>query len=118
MKPIYLTFVAGALLFSNAAQAQTTGGAAAGAAGGAAVGAAIVGAPGAAVGGAIGAITGSLLPARPSVVYSGPVIVGQELPNTVAVYPVPDYDSYSYTVIGPRRVIIDRKTRRIVRIID
>jgi Protein of unknown function (DUF1236) len=116
MKPMYLVFAA--LLLSSPAYSQSTGGAAAGAAGGAAVGAAIVGAPGAAVGGAIGAITGSLLPTRPSVTYSGPVVVGEMLPDTVAVYPVPEYDAYSYTVIGPRRVIVERKTHRIVRIID
>ena len=115
MKPIYLALVASALLLPNATYAQNAAG---GAAGGAAVGAAVAGAPGAAVGGAIGAITGSLLPARPSVVYSGPVVIGEALPDTVAVYPVPDYDAYSYTIIGPHRVIIDRKSRRIVRIID
>jgi hypothetical protein len=31
---------------------------------------------------------------------------------------VPDDDAYSYTVIKGRRVIVDRKTHRILRIID
>jgi Protein of unknown function (DUF1236) len=118
MKPICVTALVAGMLVSGAALAQNAGGAVGGAAGGAAVGGAVGGPAGAAVGGAIGAITGSALPSRPPVTYRGRVVVGQELPDSVVVYPVPDYDDYSYTVIGPRRVIIDRKTRRIVRIIE
>ena len=66
----------------------------------------------------LGAIAESMLPPEPPVDYSGPVVVGETLPDPVLVYPVPQYDDYSYTVIGRRRVIIDRRTRRIVRLLD
>jgi hypothetical protein len=118
MTSLYIPVIAAALLASSAAYAQNTGGAVGGAVGGAAVGAVVGGPVGAVVGGAVGAITGSALPPQPSVVYEGRVAVGEPMPDTVAVYPVPDYDAYSYTVIGGRRVIIDRRTRRIVRIIE
>ncbi len=118
MNKIYVAVAAIALSAASSAFAQNSGGAVGGAVGGAAVGAVVGGPVGAVVGGAVGAITGSALPARPSVVYDGPVVVGQDLPDTVTYYPVPDYDAYSYTVIKGRRVIVDRKTHRVMRIID
>jgi hypothetical protein len=105
-------------LTSGAALAQNAGGAAGGAVGGAATGAVVGGPAGAAVGGAVGAIVGSSLPAHPAVAYDRPVVVGEALPETVTVYPVPSYDEYSYTVIGKRKVIVDRHTRKIVRVIN
>jgi len=102
----------------TAALAQNAGGAAGGAVGGAATGAVVGGPVGAAVGGAVGAIVGSSLPPQPAVTYDRPVVVGEALPDTVTVYPVPQYDAYDYTVIGKRKVIIDRHNRRIVRIIE
>ena len=59
-----------------------------------------------------------MLPDEPMVDYSGPLVLGEALPDTVRVYPVPQYDEYAFTRIGPRRVIIDRRTRRIVRLVD
>ena len=105
-------------LTSGAALAQNAGGAAGGAVGGAATGAVVGGPVGAAVGGAVGAIVGSSLPAHPAVADDRPVVVGEALPETVTVYPVPSYDEYSYTVIGKRKVIVDRHTRKIVRVIN
>jgi hypothetical protein len=65
------------------------------------------------------AILGSIvLPAEPSVDYSGPLVVGEPLPEVVTVYPVPQYYQYAYAVVGPRRVVIERQTRRIVRLMD
>ncbi|MBV9569048.1 MAG: Blp family class II bacteriocin [Hyphomicrobiales bacterium] len=100
------------------ALAQNAGGAAGGAVGGAATGAVVGGPVGAAVGGAVGAIVGSSLPSHPAVTYERPVVVGEELPRTVTVYPVPEHDEYDYTVIGKRKVIIDRHNRKIVRVIE
>lgn len=120
MKQFYLAAVAVAALAlgTATAQAQNAGGAVGGAVGGAATGAVVGGPVGAAVGGAIGGIAGSSLPSHPPVAYDRPVVVGEALPDTVTVYPVPRYDEYSYTIIGKRRVIIDRHTRKIVRVID
>jgi Protein of unknown function (DUF1236) len=118
MKMLCVGATAAALLTGSAAYAQNAGGAVGGAVGGAAVGGVGGGPVGAAVGGAVGAITGSALPPQPSVVYQGPVVVGEALPDTVTYYPVPDYDAYSYTVINNRRVIVDRHNHKVVRIIE
>ena len=118
MKGLSLLVAAAALLTVSSANAQNAGGAVGGAAGGAAVGAVVGGPVGAVVGGAVGAITGSGLPPQPSVVYQGPVVIGETLPPSVTYYPVPDYDAYGYTVLNGRRVIVERRTHRIVRIIE
>ena len=119
MKLFHVAAAAAALLLaSSAAYAQNAGGTVGGAVGGAAVGAVVGGPVGAAVGGAVGAITGSALPSQPSVVYQGPVVVGETLPDTVTYYPVPEYDAYSYTILNNRRVIVDRHTHRVVRVIE
>jgi outer membrane lipoprotein SlyB len=99
-----------------------------GAAGGAVTGAVVGGPVGAVVGGVAGAVIGTALAppkqvrtyvvqdrSRPSVTYSGNVVVGERLPETVEVYSVPDSD-YSYTVVNDRRYIVssDRKVVEVV----
>lgn len=118
MKAFCIAAAAAALLASSSAYAQNAGGTVGGAVGGAAVGGVVGGPVGAVVGGAIGAITGSALPAHPSVTYEGPVVVGETLPGTITYYPVPQYDDYGYTVLNGRRVIVERRTHRVVRIIE
>ncbi|HET9231910.1 MAG TPA: DUF1236 domain-containing protein [Vitreimonas sp.] len=100
----------------------TTTGLATGAAGGALV----AGPPGAVVGGAAGAIVGAIADENaprfrtyvveqhhPSVAYSGDVVVGTALPNTVVVYDVPpDYNTtYKYAVVNDRIVLVDSNFR-------
>jgi hypothetical protein len=46
------------------------------------------------------------------------VVVGEALPQTMAVYPVPQYRQYEYAIVNNHRVIVDPATRRIVRVID
>jgi len=53
----------------------------------------------------------------PSVAVQGDVIVGSELPDTVVLRPVPKYDTYSYAVVNNQRVIVEGKTRKIVKVI-
>jgi hypothetical protein len=72
----------------------------------------VIGGP---VGAVVGAIAGSTLPQEPSVVYQGPIVLGEELPSTITVYPVPRYTEYRYAVVDNQRVIVDRH-RRIVRV--
>ena len=118
-----------------AAHAQGSG-AAPGAVGGAAAGAAVGGPVGAAVGGVTGAIVGGALTAdesakvkqyvvrekRPSVRVTETVTVGEELPSSVEVYPVPAdagvRTEHRYTVVNDRTVLVDPKTRRIVQVIE
>jgi hypothetical protein len=100
----------------------TTTGAVTGAAGGALV----AGPPGAVVGGAAGAIAGAIADENaprfrtyvvqqhhPSVAYSGDVVVGATLPNTIVVYDVPpDYNTtYKYAVVNDRVVLVDSNFR-------
>ncbi|RBP09273.1 uncharacterized protein DUF1236 [Roseiarcus fermentans] len=88
-----------------------------GAVGGAAVGTVVGGPVGTVVGAGVGALVGSSLAPQPSVVYQGPVAVGEALPDTYTYYDVPQYPGYRYIVVNNQRVIVDRKTHRIVRVI-
>jgi hypothetical protein len=121
MKALCIAILAAAVAVPSLASAQDDNRAAGGmggAVGGAAVGAVVGGPVGAVVGAGVGAIVGSSLPPQPSLTYSQPVVVGQVLPETVTVYPVPQYRQYDYTIINNHRVIIDPRTRRVVRIVD
>jgi hypothetical protein len=123
MKALRIAILAAAvavpsLAFAQDQQTNPPAGGIGGAVGGAAVGAVVGGPVGAVVGAGVGAIVGSSLPPQPSVAYSQPVVVGQVLPETVTVYPVPQYQQYDYTIINNHRVIIDPRTRRIVRVVD
>ncbi|WP_205520792.1 DUF1236 domain-containing protein [Propylenella binzhouense] len=117
-----------ATLASPAAFAQE--GTAAGAAGGAAVGAAVGGPVGAVVGGVAGAAAGTAIDPPPpevrqyvveqpadTVEIQGTVAVGEALPDTVVLKPVPNYQ-YQYAVVNNKRVLVDPGTRKVVRIIQ
>ncbi|AVA26086.1 DUF1236 domain-containing protein [Rhizobium sp. NXC24] len=104
-----------------------------GAAGGAVTGAVVGGPVGAAVGGVAGAIVGTAIDPPPQkvvtyvqeqpmppaeAVVQERVVVGQPLPETVVVTPVPDNPTYAYAVVNHQRVIIQPKTRKVVKILD
>jgi len=122
-----VSLIAASLLTSGAAFAQST--TAQGAADGAAAGGQIGGPVGAMVGGTVGAAVGagleipnavfSAVPrGEPSVTIRERVIVGEPLPETVVLRPVPSHTEYRYAVVNDRRVIVEPRTRRIVKIID
>jgi len=119
----------GLLAGSALAQSSTV----TGAAGGAATGAVVGGPVGAAVGGVAGAIVGTAIdpppqrvityvqeqPMPPSeAVVQDEIVVGRTLPETVAITPVPDNPTYGYAVVNHERVIVQPKTRKVVRIIE
>ena len=118
--------LAASLLMSGAAFAQST--TAQGAADGAAAGGQVGGPIGAMVGGTVGAAVGAAveipnavitgLPRDRSVVVRERVIVGEPLPDTVVLRPVPSHAEYNYAVVNERRVIVEPRTRRVVKIID
>jgi hypothetical protein len=54
----------------------------------------------------------------PSVKVEREVIVGSELPDTVTLRRVPKHDNYSFAVVNNRRVIVEAKSRKVVKIID
>ena len=131
-----VALLAAAAMTPMAAQAQnhTTEDAAAGAAAGAAVG----GPVGAAVGGAVGGTVGAagdvaravLAPPPPPVVtyverhpvptvtLEQEIVVGEPLPADVEVHVIPEHREYAYTIVNERRVIVDPRTRTVVRVID
>ena len=117
MKSMVLAVIAATCVVPvAAAYADGPVGTVGGAVGGAAVGTVVGGPVGTVVGAGIGALVGSSLPPQPSVVYQQPVVVGQALPNSYTYYAVPQYPDYEYIVLNNQRVIVDRRTHRVVRV--
>jgi hypothetical protein len=120
-----------AALMGTAAFAQE--GTASGMAGGAVTGAIVGGPVGAAVGGIAGAVVGSAIdpppeqvityvreqpmPAQPIVVQQD-IVVGEPLPKTVVLTPVPEAPQYAYTYVNEQRVIVDPQTYTVVQVLN
>jgi len=121
-----ISLAAASLLASSAAFAQST--TEQGARDGARAGGDIGGPIGAMVGGTVGAAVGAGLeipnavinsvPRGHSVVVEERVVVGEPLPPTVELRPVPQHTEYRYAVVNDRRVIVEPRTRKVVRILD
>ena len=121
-----VSVIAASMLLSGAAFAQST--TAQGAAEGAAAGGQVGGPIGAMVGGTVGAAVGAGLeipnavinavPRDRSVVVQERVVVGEPLPPTVELRTVPQHTEYRYAVVNDRRVIVEPRTRKVVRILD
>ncbi|MBY2945076.1 DUF1236 domain-containing protein [Rhizobium leguminosarum] len=122
---------AGMLLASTAVFAQSS--TVTGAAGGAATGAIVGGPVGAAVGGIVGGVAGSVIDPPPQqvvtyvqqapapttrVVVKEKVVVGQPLPETVVVTPVPDDPKYAYAIVNDQRVIVEPSSRKVIQVIQ
>ncbi|WP_431323389.1 DUF1236 domain-containing protein [Rhizobium sp. YTU87027] len=122
---------ASVLLASASAFAQSS--TVTGAAGGAATGAVVGGPAGAAVGGIVGGVAGSLLEPPPQkvvtyvqqvpapsnrIVVKQKVVVGQPLPETVVVTPVPDEPKYAYAIVNDERVIVEPSSRKVIQVIQ
>ena len=119
------------LLVSTSAFAQSS--TVTGAVGGAATGAIVGGPVGAAVGGIVGGVAGSVIDPPPQkvityvqqapapterVVVKEKVVVGQPLPETVVVTPVPDDPKYAYAIINDQRVIVEPSSRKVIQVIQ
>ena len=126
-KRLAISLIAASLLASGSAFAQST--TATGAANGAAAGGEVGGPVGAMVGGTVGAAVGagleipnavfSAVPrGEPSVTVRERVVVGEPLPETVVLRPVPSHTEYRYAVVNDRRVIVEPRTRKVIRVID
>ncbi|MBX5157655.1 DUF1236 domain-containing protein [Rhizobium sp. NZLR8] len=104
-----------------------------GAAGGAVTGAIVGGPAGAAIGGVAGAVIGTAIDPPPQkvvtyvqqapaptkrVVVKEKVVVGQPLPETVVVTPIPDDPKYSYAIVNDERVIVEPSSRKVIQIIQ
>ena len=54
----------------------------------------------------------------PSVRVESEVRVGSTLPGTVELRTIPRHDTYGYAVVNERRVIVEPRTRRVIRIVE
>ena len=125
---LVISLAAVSLLASSAAFAQST--TATGAADGARAGGQVGGPIGEVVGGTVGAAVGlgleipnavitSIQAERaPSVVVRERIVVGEPLPSSVELRTVPSHTEYRYAVVNDRRVIVEPRTRKIIKIID
>ena len=119
-----ISLIAASLLASGTAFAQST------TREGAAAGGAVAGPVGEAVGGTVGAAVGlgleipnavitSIQGERaPSVTVRERIVVGEPLPASVELRTVPSHTEYRYAVVNDRRVIVEPRTRKIIKIID
>ena len=51
-----------------------------------------------------------------SFAYEGDVVVGDTLPDDVVIREVPEYDDYSYAVVNRHRVVVEPRTRKIIKV--
>ena len=125
-KRFAVSLIAASLLVPGAAFAQST--TVEGAERGARAGGQVGGPIGEAVGGTVGAAVGlgleipnaviGAVPRERSVVVRERVVVGEPLPEVVELRPVPNHVEYRYAVVNDRRVIVEPRTRRVIRILD
>ena len=127
MNRVTVSLIAVSLLASGSAFAQSTTvqGAQDGARAGSDVGGPIGGIVGGTVGAAVGAaveIPNAVINGIPrgerSVVVHERVVVGEPLPPAVELRVVPNHTEYSYAVVNDRRVIVEPRTRKVIRVID
>lgn len=108
------------------AQGSTMGGAVGGAAVGAVVGGPVGAVVGAGVGGAIGAaaepppgvVTYVQRERIPSVAVQERIVVGEPLPATVELRTIPEHKEYRFAVVNNQRVIVEPRTRKVIKIIE
>ena len=109
---------------------KASAGAGVGVVGGAATGAVVGGPVGAVVGAVVGGVAGAAVdpPKRvrtyitttqvDPVSYNGSIAVGAVLPDSVTEYDIPKYERYRWTYINGQRLLVDRRTHKIVAVIN
>jgi hypothetical protein len=123
-----VSLLAAAMLLPGVAFAQST--TATGASNGARAGHDAAGPVGEVVGGTVGAALGAAVEIpnavimsvqgerAPSVTVKERVAVGEPLPAGVELRTVPSHTEYRYAVVNERRVIVEPRTRKIIKILD
>ncbi|WAJ27869.1 DUF1236 domain-containing protein [Antarcticirhabdus aurantiaca] len=53
-----------------------------------------------------------------SVSIDGDVVVGEALPETVTITPIPDNAEYGYAVVNNKRVVINPTTRTVIEVVE
>jgi hypothetical protein len=54
----------------------------------------------------------------PSARVADPIVEGQPLAPTIEVRPVPKYPQYGYAIVNDRRVIVEPKTRQVIKVYE
>jgi len=54
----------------------------------------------------------------PSVRVDGTVGIGFAVPDTVELRTIPRHEAYRYTIVNDRRVIVEPRTRKVIRVIE
>lgn len=123
-----IALIAALALAPSIALAQST--TATGARDGAAAGGAVGGPVGAAVGGTVGTAVGAAVEIpnavissvlglnTPSVVVEERIVVGEPLPAAVELRTIPSHTEYRYAVVNNQRVIVEPRTRRVLRVVN
>ncbi|WP_018859056.1 DUF1236 domain-containing protein [Rhizobium sp. 42MFCr.1] len=52
------------------------------------------------------------------VVVEEKIVVGQPLPETVVVTPIPDDPDYAYAIVNDERVIVEPTSRKVIQLIQ
>ena len=50
------------------------------------------------------------------VVIEGDIAVGGDLPGDVTIVEVPDHDKYGYVYVNKKRLLVDRGTRKVIKV--
>jgi hypothetical protein len=108
------------------AQASTATGAVTGAVVGGVVGGPVGAAVGAGVGGTVGlaaeppgdVVTYVQREDIPSATVEERVVVGQPLPDAVELRTIPNHTEYRYAVVNHQRVIVEPRTRKVIKVIN
>jgi hypothetical protein len=50
--------------------------------------------------------------------YEGDLVVGTEMPGTVTYVDVPDSPDVAFVYVNKKRVLVDKKSRKVVKIYD
>lgn len=53
-----------------------------------------------------------------SLTLEGELVVGEVLPETIVVSPIPDNTEYGYAIVNDRRVVLDPQTRTVIEVYD
>jgi hypothetical protein len=126
----YRTIVAAAVIALSPTVCLAQGSTVGGAVGGAVIGGVVGGPPGAIIGGAIGGTVGMAAepPAEvnsyvverriPSVAVEQDIVVGETLPEAVQLRTIPRHNEYRYAVVNEKRVIVEPRTRRVIKVIE
>ena len=126
-KKVAASLIAVSLLASGSAFAQSTTlqGADEGVRAGSQIGGPVGGIVGGTVGAAVGAaveIPNAVITSIPrgdrSVVVQERVVVGEPLPPSVELRVVPNHTEYRYAVVNDRRVIVEPRTRKVIKVIE